>query len=839
MKRTLLFFLSIIFATFSWGQIYEPVKWSFESKKTGDNQFELQLTAKIDESWHMYSQHLPNEDGPIATSFTFDKSADYTKIGQVSEPKPITEFDPNFEMDLNFFEHKVTFRQKIKTNKAGVVKIKGGLEFMVCDATKCLPPEWVEFEFVVDNSAEFGDTGQGENNGLSESKEETTQEKEGIAFQEGIFDPVSLVFEGKKTSPDEYELSIIAKVDQGWHIYSQDIPPNGPVPTSFTFEESDDYELVGAVEEIGDLISENDPAFGMELKYYENQVRFTQKVKLQGESATVKGEMVYMVCDQVKCLRPKYIDIGFKISNGQVVPISTDENISQQPNTKESGFSYVVEAIDLKNPVNTCSVQESEDEGGNLWNIFILGFLGGLVALLTPCVFPMIPLTVSFFTKGSENKRKGLFRASLYGFFIFLVYIILSLPFHFLDQIDPNILNNISTNIYLNIFFFVIFIVFAISFFGYFELTLPSKWTTRADSAADVGGLLGIFFMALTLALVSFSCTGPILGSLLAGSLTADGGAMQLTSGMAGFGIALALPFALFAAFPGWLNTLPKSGGWLNTVKVILGFLELALAIKFLSNADLVEHWGLLKIEVFLGLWIVIGIGMAIYIFGKIRFPHDSPVTKLSFSRIGFGVLTAAFVIYLCSGFRYNEKSGTFVSLSLLSGLAPPAGYSWIHPNPCPLNLNCFHDYEKGLAYAKETNKPMILDFTGRACVNCRKMEENVWNQPEIFEKLNNDFVLISLYVDDREELPEIEQESYTTKDGRKKRIRTVGDKWATFQTENFANNSQPWYVLLGPDESLLTNAVGYTPDVQDYESYLNCGLEAMKHMPGLAEGSK
>jgi thiol:disulfide interchange protein DsbD len=300
---------------------------------------------------------------------------------------------------------------------------------------------------------------------------------------------------------------------------------------------------------------------------------------------------------------------------------------------------------------------------------------------------------------------------------------------------------------------------------------------------------------------------------------------------MGGFGFALALPFALFAAFPGWLNSLPKSGGWLNTVKVVLGFIELALAIKFLSNADLVEHWGLVKIEVFLILWIIIGIGLALYLFGKIMFPHDSHIAKLPFSRIALGTLAVAFIIYLASGFRYNDETKTFTSLTLLSGLAPPAGYSWMHPNHCPLNLACFHDYEEGLAYAKQVGKPIMIDFTGWACVNCRKMEEQVWKKPEILKFLQEEYILISLYVDDRQELPEEEQGSYTSKDGRTKRIRTVGDKWATLQTETFINNSQPYYVLISENEELLSSPVGYTPDVNEYKGYLQCGLDAHQNL--------
>ncbi|MGB0167589.1 MAG: protein-disulfide reductase DsbD family protein, partial [Luteibaculum sp.] len=440
--------------------------------------------------------------------------------------------------------------------------------------------------------------------------------------------------------------------------------------------------------------------------------------------------------------------------------------------------------IDLENPVNDCEIEGAivKEKKGNI-AIFFLGFVGGLIALLTPCVFPMIPLTVSFFTKGGSAGGSGIRKSMLYGFFIFLIYLLLSTPFHFLDSVDPEILNTISTNIYLNAAFFVIFVVFAISFFGYFEITLPSKFTNQVDRKSDVGGILGTFFMALTLALVSFSCTGPILGSLLAGSLSASGGAMQLTLGMGGFGLALALPFALFAAFPGWLSNLPKSGGWLNNVKVVLGFIELALAVKFLSNADLVGHWGILKRELFFALWVVIGIGLFLYLVGFIRFPHDSKNQKIGWVRKGLALVTLAFVAYIVPGLT-NTK---YANVSLISGFPPPLFYSYYEKeNNCPLGIQCFKDYEEGMAYARANNKPVLLDFTGWACVNCRKMEENVWVENEVYNRLNEDYVLISLYVDDRQPLPEDQRFTYQTANGKKKKIRTQGNKWATLQTETF-----------------------------------------------------
>ena len=369
----------------------------------------------------------------------------------------------------------------------------------------------------------------------------------------------------------------------------------------------------------------------------------------------------------------------------------------------------------------------------------------------------MIPLTVSFFTKKNEDTN-SYFNAILYGVFIVLVYLILSVPFHLLDSVNPDILNDISTNIYLNISFFIIFLVFAFSFFGYYELTLPSSWVEGSSKSESIGGIIGIFFMALTLAIVSFSCTGPILGSLLAGSISNDSGAWELTAGMGGFGLALGLPFALFAMFPNMLGVLPKSGGWLNTIKVSLGFIELALALKFLSNADLVAHWGIIKIELFLILWLIIFLLMGIYLFGKIQFPHESKPKNISSTRSIFAILSIAFAVYLASGLIYNKETQSYRALSLLSGLAPPLGYSYFSPKECPNNLNCFKDLKSGIEYAKKVDKPVLLDFTGYACVNCRKMEEHVWPLKQIDDVIRENYVLISLYVDDKKILPEDQQ---------------------------------------------------------------------------------
>lgn len=633
-----------------------------------------------------------------------------------------------------------------------------------------------------------------------------------------IEEPVTWSTSVKKISETEYDLIITANIEKGWHVYSQYTSEGGSLPIIISKEGNvKGYQLLGRAIE-SDTIKKYSDIFEVYETYFDIEAVLKQRITLTNKEITeVTLNLTGQVCKEV-CLQ---IDENFTFSlNGKTSKkaiVTIDEKSKVLTKKLQLG---------LKNTALLKSAtEEGSGDGNSLFNIFFLGFIGGLLALLTPCVFPMIPLTVSFFTKQSQNKSKGVSNAVLYGVFIIAIYILLSLPFHFLDSLDPEILNTISTNVWLNIFFFVVLIFFAFSFFGFYEITLPSSWGNKMDTASGTGGIIGIFFMALTLAIVSFSCTGPILGSLLAGSLTSDGGAMQLTAGMTGFGLSLALPFALFALFPSWLNSLPKSGGWLNTVKVVLGFLELALAFKFLSNADLVEHWGFLKREIFIGIWILTFIGLALYLFGKIKFPHDGPQKKLGFSRISFGILITAFVVYLIPGVQKNPAW----ELNALSGFPPPQFYSvYEQESDCPLGLNCFKDFEEGLQYAKANNKPILLDFTGWACVNCRKMEENVWSQNEVYTIIKEDYVLISLYVDDRKELSSALQFSYLKANGKVKKIKTIGDKWATFQAVNFKTASQPYYVLMSPDLEILHTPQQYT-DKDTYYNWLKEGLATFK----------
>jgi len=607
-----------------------------------------------------------------------------------------------------------------------------------------------------------------------------------------------------KSKTGAFQLTFTAQMKPGWQVYGPGQQFDGVNSMSLQLTDST-IVVYQPFQSAGDSIRQKESAFeGRVYTLYNSGASFTIPVGIRGViPAQVFGSLNY------------YYEKGDTFLVGEFpFHIALEGGVN-------AGSRIKIKSIDLHHPVNTCG--DTGTEGKGLLSIFLLGLLGGLIALLTPCVFPLIPLTVSFFTKSQGN---GKFHAFLYGFFIFLIYVLLSLPFHLLDHTDPEILNNISTNVWLNITFFVIFVVFAISFFGYFEITLPGSVANSVNNKSGGTSIAGIFFMALTLAIVSFSCTGPILGSLLAGALSNHGGAIQLSFGMGGFGLGLALPFALFALFPQWLGSLPKSGGWLGSVKVVLGFLELAMAIKFLSNADLVEQWGIVKREVFIGFWVLIGILIVLYLMGKIRFPHDSPVKKPGAIRLGFLVFFGAATLYLIPGLTNTAAA----NLTLISGFPPPLCYSvYKDPVNCSKGVETLRDYEGALTLAKKLHKPLLIDFTGWACVNCRRMEENVWTDPEVRKRMLDSFVVVSLYVDERRQLPASAQMVFTTKDGGKKNIITVGDKWATFQSENFNAVSQPQYAIVSPNEKMLTYTKGYTPVASKFVDWLNCGLEASR----------
>jgi thiol:disulfide interchange protein DsbD len=689
---------------------------------------------------------------------------------------------------------------------------------MACDDSKCLPPEYLDFTFNLmakpqpdKKSGVKMEVNEPKAQAKTDNTEKEIPEAEPLIQEpetnNGIFNPVSWDFKLNKLGAGEYEILLDAKLEKGWHIYSQNLPTgDGPVATEVNFFNAEgNYSVSGKAKEEGDLLNEYDPNFMMELAYFENDVTFRQKLT-QVTGDTVRGEVYYMVCNEKMCLPPEAIEFALEIPENKNLAVTNSEKPAYGAGSNRSIIA-----------------------------IFIAGFLGGLLALLTPCVFPMIPLTVSFFTKQSKTKAQGISNAILYGVSIIGIYTILGYLVTAIFGADA--LNALSTNFWFNIAFFVLLTVFAISFFGAFEITLPSSWVNKMDSKSDKGGLLGIFFMAFTLSLVSFSCTGPIIGTLLV-EAAVNGGVAGPLVGMGGFSLALALPFGLFAAFPGWMNSLPQSGGWLNSVKVVLGFLELGLALKFLSNADLVIQAGILTRELFISLWIAISAGLTLYLFGFVRMPHDSPLDRLSVGRMLFGIVTLTFTLYLIPGLWGAP-------LKLISGFPPPMFYSE-SPNgvgkattmiaaagntthnkktshaTCPHNLNCFHDYEEGMAYAKEVGKPVMLDFTGWACVNCRKMEEQVWAEPPVLQRMQENVVLISLYVDEKTELPKEEQ--YVSETTGKK-IKTIGNKWSDLQIKEYKSNSQPYYVILDHDKNQLIESASYDPDVDKFVDWLDRGV--------------
>ncbi len=594
-----------------------------------------------------------------------------------------------------------------------------------------------------------------------------------------------------------------AEVTENWRLYALNLPEGGALPTEFNFVDESIFESFSKVNEPNPT-TKFDPIFQMEQSYFTNEVFFYQDVKIKDTFTgdVIEQELVYQVCDDRVCLF-RDLNLEFNLTSSGFLDIKSFDysNVSSDLIIDFKNKDLILNSVDTK----------SQNPLTNRLNILLLGLIGGFLALLTPCVFPMIPLTVSFF---SSKKKNGKLYSFTYGAFIILIYICLSIPFYFLESINPEILNQISTSPILNFLFFIIFIVFALSLFGLFDFTLPSSWTTSTDSKSNMyTGLFSTFFMALTLVLVSFSCTGPILGTLLVGSISNEGGAIDLTYGMLGFGIALSIPFTLLAFFPNVISKLPKSGSWTNSIKVVLGFIELALAFKFLSNVDLIQEWGILKREVFIIIWAVIFILCGLYL------------VKQSNKRINSHFLSG--FIFIISGVIMSTgiPNNSSVKLSMLSGLLPPEFYSiYDSENDCPLGLDCYKDFDEGLKISKELNKPMLIDFTGWACANCRRVEENTWSDPEIFNYLNNDVVLISLYVDDRSLLEDKNIITLRDQYGNSKILESIGQKWSAFQTLNFNINSQPYYVLVSPDLEILNTPIQYV-DTETYRSWITNGL--------------
>jgi thiol:disulfide interchange protein DsbD len=655
-------------------------------------------------------------------------------------------------------------------------------------------------------------------------------------FAQGqILNPVKWKSKVVQKSANEFELVMEATIENEWHIYSQYTPDGGALPTVFDYKNAKgNYTLVGKTKESAYKKVFND-IFEVDEYYFAKTAQFKQVIKVTNPILKeVKVFVEYQACKE-QCIQQ---DNTFTFQLPEI-KITDDQAVSTAAIASDSTTQKVdnVGAVQSSNASENKAQKNNEtpaEEKKGLWSIFLLAFVGGFAALLTPCVFPMIPMTVSFFTKQSKTKAQGKSNAILYGVSIILIYVILGSLVTGIFGADS--LNALSTNVWFNLIFFGLLVFFAASFLGAFEIVLPNSWANKVDQQADRGGFIGILFMALALAIVSFSCTGPIVGTLLVEA--ASKGGLAPIVGMLGFSSALALPFMLFAMFPGWMNTLPKSGGWLNTVKVSLGFLELALAFKFLSNADLVVQAHLLEREVFLGIWIAIFGTWAVYLFGKLTLPHDSPLTHLSIGRLFMAIFVTIFTIYLIPGLWGAP-------LKIISGFPPPMTYSEspngigtsssntsatsdlpAHAHSGPHGIIAFHDYEEGLAYAKKVGKPVLLDFTGHACVNCRKMEDFVWSKPEILSLLKDQVVLISLYVDDKRELPKEAQ--YVSKETGKE-IVTIGNKWSDYQITRYKNNAQPYYVILNSEGEDISKPIGYTPDATEYKNWLEEGISKFK----------
>ncbi|MGB1205265.1 MAG: protein-disulfide reductase DsbD domain-containing protein [Chitinophagales bacterium] len=847
MKKNIISLVYLIFVAclFAQAQNIEPVKWKTNSEALGNNEFMLTFKATIQDGWYVYSKDV-EEGGPLPADFDFTADKSVQLIGDLKEIGKAKEgFDPIFEMEVKKFGNSVTYKAKVKTNDA-TKKYEVPLLYMSCNDEACVRLEEY-FNFTLKNEEGTKTITTTEKKPISPAKqanktvvtekttvettvitpakEETKAVDEKVAETEAapkkkkkkkkkkksskkqeILEPVKWAYTINKADADgEYNLDFTAKIDDGWYVYSQDIKEaeEGPLPTLFTFDKNEAVEFLSEKpEEISDHKKDAvDPIFKMRVKKYGKEVTFRQKVKM-AEGTPITGNFRYMTCDDARCLFPQPEEFSFN-KKAKVVDAATKEKNKVKSAALNDQFKTVI---------TDCGQTTSSEESNTPWMIFFFGFLGGFAALFTPCVFPMIPLTVSFFTKQSKDRAAGIRNALIYALSIIVIYV--ALGFFVTATFGPDTLNALSTNPWFNLAFFAIFVIFAISFFGYFDIELPTSFVNKMDSMSDKGGLIGIFFMAFTLALVSFSCTGPIIGTLLV-EAAVEGKQLGPILGMTGFAVALALPFALFAAFPAWLNGLPRAGGWLQSVKVVLGFIELIFALKFLSNADLVQQWGLLKRETFLIIWIILFVAMALYLIGRIRFPHDSPLKKISMPRGAFAVACVAFAIYLIPGIMCK-------SLPLVSGFPPPIFYSYgCGGGDHIADEEHIKDFFVGLEEAKKEGKPIFVDFTGWACVNCRKMEENVW--PQVTDLLE-EYTMVSLYVDEGRALPKEEQFEYML-NGKKRKVKTVGNKWSYLQTTCFATNTQPYYVLLNADGELLEKPVGYTPNTLEYRSFLENGL--------------
>lgn len=671
-----------------------------------------------------------------------------------------------------------------------------------------------------------------------------------VVMQAQIQEPVKFKSEWKEVSATEAEVVFTATIENGWHVYSTDLGDDGPISATFNVDKMTGAELVGTLKPAGKEISTYDKMFGMQVRYFEHTAQFVQKLKLTGGAYEVEGYLMFGACNDENCLPPT--EVSFRFSGEAKAAVKAVEKpapaakaeakapVEKPVQTAEEKPVEVPQNVAVEAPADTLAtvvdaqstgvtdywkpvIQELQAKGESntqedrsWFYIFLKGLAGGLVALFTPCVWPIIPMTVSFFLKRNKDKKKGIRDAWTYGASIVVIYVVLGLAITLL--FGASALNDLSTNAVFNILFCLMLVVFAASFFGAFEITLPSKWSNAVDSKAEATtGLLSIFLMAFTLSLVSFSCTGPIIGFLLV-EVSTTGSVLAPAIGMLGFAIALALPFTLFALFPSWLKSMPKSGGWMNVIKVTLGFLELAFALKFLSVADLSYHWRILDRETFLALWIVLFALLGLYLLGKIKFPHDDDDTKVSVPRFFLALASLAFAVYMVPGLWGAP-------LKAVSAFAPPMQTQDFNLYNNEVHAQ-FDNYDQGMEYARQHGKPVMLDFTGHGCVNCRKMELAVWTDARVSDIINNDYVLITLYVDDKTPLPAHEK---VTENGAERTLRTIGDKWSYLQRVKFGANAQPFYVLVDNEGMPLTKSYSYKEDVPAYIEFLQDGLKNYK----------
>jgi thiol:disulfide interchange protein len=830
MFKSVVVFISLFFSVALFGQFRQTATWSYDASnkevKVGD-EIEIIFRVAVIENWYIYSSDIDPEIGPTPTTVEFEENSSFERIGYLIPIEPKKKFDDIWGAEITYFTGKGEFRQKVKVLSKDF-KLSGLLDFQTCsDVTgQCIPGEQ---EFTID----FIEVSEGKSTPIETSTEAIPQNL--LSQGSGIRKVTSwnLSKEGTAKVGDEIDLIFNVTVDANWYIYSSDLAPSAsPIPATVVFEESDGFEIVGG------LIPTNpkkkfDNFFKEEVTYFSGKGEFKQRIKILKPDFKLKGTLDFQTCSDIEnlCINGNEdFDVAFSfLENGtQKISTAAIAASNSKNNASENGYE------DLLVP----------EDDGSLWGFFIAAFLFGLAALLTPCVFPMIPMTVAFFTNSSQSRSQAITKAIIYGISIIVIYILIGLLFTSLFGVG--IANELATGAIPNIIFFSVFLIFALSFFGLFEIVLPSGFVNNMDKKANKGGLFGTFFMAFTLVLVSFSCTGPIVGTILIESF--QGQVMKPVVGMLGFSSAFAIPFTLFAIFPGMLKELPKSGGWLNSVKVVLGFIELALGFKFLSVADQAYHWGLLDRDIYISIWFVLAILLGFYLLGKIRLPHDSPSEKTSVPRLVMAIISFVFAIYLLpglfgaplkalSGYLPPLSTHDFAIKAIIQDEIAKAQISTASANKnqfptkvkyaeilhLPHGIQGFFDYEQAVSYAKKVKKPLFIDFTGHGCVNCRKMEEYVWSDPQVLKRLKEDYVVVALYVDDKTTLPE--SEWYTSEyDGKVKK--TLGKQNFDFQITRFNGNAQPYYVLLDNDEEPLVRPKSYDAEVTNFIQFLDKGLK-------------